>query len=130
MMEIDPTAAGLAAERATSKEIDELASAARSFENADSGDIVALVAAEVKFHRLLIASAKNPENDKNLPIAIRAYHGAASEIRLGYREVDQWADDHRLVLRAVQGRDPRLSRQLMVSHLWRIYDYLRSHEQS
>ncbi|NUP84059.1 MAG: FadR family transcriptional regulator [Nonomuraea sp.] len=113
---IEPAAAALAARRRTEEDLTELDAALAVMERADV-TTEAIVDADLRFHRALIAATHN-ELVEQLALVIeiglrardRYVHGHRVSIKRGY-------DWHRDVAKAVRDRDPEGARNRMLSLL-------------
>jgi DNA-binding FadR family transcriptional regulator len=126
-------AAGLAAERATGRDLATLAdclarmtaSARRAHENAAAEDLYH--EADTAFHRAVIASARN----RALGRMTEPVHHALAEARRPlarpeYR-LERSIPEHRRILAAIAGRNPDEARAAMRDHLLTVEGYLREY---
>jgi DNA-binding FadR family transcriptional regulator len=126
-------AAGLAAERATGRDLATLAdclarmtaSARRAHENAAAEDLYH--EADTAFHRAVIASARN----RALGRMTEPVHHALAEARRPlarpeYR-LERSIPEHQRILAAIAGRNPDEARAAMRDHLLTVEGYLREY---
>lgn len=119
---IETTAGGLAAERATRREVARLRASARAHVAANkSGDIDALVRTDEEFHIGMVECSRNS-------LLARLYTMLAPELT-PYRTVslalpgsaDRSGAHHLAIVDAVEARDPAAARNAVVDHLWVLY---------
>ena len=124
-LSLEATAAALAAERATSKDVKRLRAAARRHMDADDAhSLPDLVTTDESFHGTLIAISGNG--------LLAHLYGMLTPGLVQYRTMSlalpgsahRSAGDHMAVVEAIEARDPARARGAAVDHLWVLYNEL------
>ena len=114
---IEPSAAALAAQRGTAKDLTRISAAYAAMERADS-DVQAFMDADLAFH---VACLEATHNEFLLPIA----HAIRTELMTSMRVTNRDAEEnrrvslplHRAISDAIVARDPEAARLAMQRHL-------------
>ena len=106
---IEPAAAALAAERATSTDFTALEQAYRAMEAVDSGSDAA-IEADLRFHRAILAGS---HNDLLLQMGGLIGVGLLASFRISSRSYDAGLPLHKRVLDAIRDRHPEQARENM-----------------
>jgi len=122
---LEPAATGLAAQRITDEQLDELASAVQTMVDAAS-DPEQLMAADVAFHRAVVASTGNEtlttllDGLSGRTVRARVWRG----IVLG-NVTPATIDEHRAIYEALRARDPFLAQSAALVHVNTSESWLR-----
>lgn len=126
---LEPRAAALSAERASTESLASLQAAVDQFREAyDQGDFAGMILADMEFHRRIAEST----NNKTLTILMQTitrylYDGWKGILRLPGRSRDSIVE-HQKILAAIQSRDPHAAAAAMSAHLARATQDLESVE--
>jgi GntR family transcriptional repressor for pyruvate dehydrogenase complex len=124
-LSLEATAAGLAAERATSRDVSRLRTAARRHIDAEhSHSLQDLVTTDETFHGTLFAIAGNG--------LLAHLYGMLTPGLVQYRTMSlalpgsphRSAGDHLAMVDAIEAKDPARARRAVVDHLWVLYNEL------
>ena len=124
---IEPVAARLAAIRHTSEDLSALRSAFEAFAAAGA-NVEHLAAADLNFHKLLLAATHNELFDR---LDVVVTHAVGARNRIQHHPEARWMDpvpDHKAVLDAVAARDPDAAETAMRHALRESDEDLRSGE--
>jgi GntR family transcriptional repressor for pyruvate dehydrogenase complex len=122
---LEPAATGLAAQRITHEQLDELASALQTMADAAS-DPEQLMTADVAFHRAVVASTGNEtlmsllDGLSGRTVRARVWRGIA----LG-NVTQATIDEHRAIYEALRARDPFLAQSAALVHVNTSESWLR-----
>jgi GntR family transcriptional repressor for pyruvate dehydrogenase complex len=131
---LEIAAVGVAAERATTKDLAELshafarmtASAERAHGNPAAEDLYH--EADIAFHRALIAATGNRILGNITEPVHRAFATARKPLARPDRRIERSLPEHQRIMSAVARRDPEAARTAMRDHLATIEEYLREYE--
>jgi GntR family transcriptional repressor for pyruvate dehydrogenase complex len=123
-LSLEATAAGLAAERATARDVSRLRAAARRHIDAHSHSLADLVSTDETFHGTLFAIAGNG--------LLAQLYGMLTPGLVQYRTMSlalpgsphRSAGDHMAMVDAIEAKDARRARGAVVDHLWVLYNEL------
>lgn len=124
-MAIEPTAASIAATRATPNQVAKMEQLNEAFSAADGADVQKLVQADEDFHHSLFEATRNEP-------MIGFYESLVPNIRefrqnsySGDHIQERSTEDHGLIVNAIRRKDFKSARWYMLQHLWKLYDDVR-----
>lgn len=122
---LEITAAGLAAQRATTEDVGSMEQALVDFES-NGDDAEAQVGADLRFHEVISRAASNPVLYR-IVLSLRGLMEesivVATQVTSEQGTVAETVAGHREVLQAIRNRDPHSARQAMQKHMactWRV----------
>lgn len=128
-MSLETSAVKTAAHRATPQEIDWIQELSDHYARADSAEINELMDADEAFHTALIAGAHNPALDliyESLQRGIRDFRrGSYDDHGVVHKRAQ---DQHQQIVTAISQRQPALAEQLMLAHIWTLYEEVREQD--
>lgn len=124
-MAIEPTAASIAARRATPEQVERMEQLNEAFAAADGVDVQKLVQADEDFHHSLFEATKNEPMTGFYESLVPNIREFRRNSYIGDGSQERSAEDHGLIVDAIRRRDPKSARWFMLQHLWKLYDNVR-----
>ena len=117
-MVLEPTAAALAAKRATKAEVEQLRKNIRTFKNnLEQNNLVGLIRADIQFHRLVANATENRTIEVCMNTITRHdFHGWKAALRTQSRP-HKTVNEHSRIVEAIAAGDDKKARAAMRSHL-------------
>lgn len=112
---VEPEIAALAAERATTKDLEELNRTIEGFAG-KRPDQPTMIEADIEFHRAIFHAAGNRLSERIFPVIHRAMLGSIA-ITAGLVDWSHTLAFHKPIYQAIRRRDPADARRRMVEHL-------------
>jgi GntR family transcriptional repressor for pyruvate dehydrogenase complex len=123
-MILEPDIAALAAERATTEQIDQLQGAVNAL-TAASGAVDAWASMDTEFHNILAHASQNVVMPILLNSVIESLHDQRRSLLMLDGRLDITRDEHQRIIDAIAERQPEAAREAMRAHIERVQHDVR-----